>query len=117
MGAQGAHFEKGWRRVTALLWIWHTFICNPELLDLAKKGMGDVFFTLSRLYAVASPHFEKPLDSIDAVRLFAMKQASTCGAADCKVFQHQRERRMVLGMDTERALKEWEKSRSIGRRV
>ena len=95
----------------------HTFKRIPELLDLAKKGMGDKFFTLSRLYAVVSPHFEKPLDSMDAVRLFTMKQASTCGAADCKVFQHQRERRVMLGMDQERVLKEWEKSRSIGRRV
>ena len=87
MGAQGAHFEKGWKRCTAVLWMWRTFKRIPELLDLAKKGMGDKFFTLSRLYAVVSPQFEKPLDSIDAVRLFTMEQASTCGAADCKMFQ------------------------------
>ena len=38
MGAQGAHFEKGWKRCTAVLWMWHTFI--PEPLDLAKKEKG-----------------------------------------------------------------------------
>ena len=73
VGAQGAHFEKGWRRVNALVWIWHTFFHNPEPLDLAKKGMGDKFFALSRLCAMVSPHFEKPLDSIDAARLSTMK--------------------------------------------